>query len=59
MMEKLATRRRGYSAFATDDDFEIIRRVYDQLGTVVSAHPGTFHFLKVSIRSFKSATKAR
>jgi hypothetical protein len=59
MMEILRSRRKGYISFATDDDFEIVARVYDQLDGVTSKYPNTFRLLGKSVAAFKAAAKQR
>jgi hypothetical protein len=59
MMEKLSAGRKGFTLFATEDDFAIVRGVYERLGVVVAAHPNIFVKLSGSVTKFNTALKVR
>ena len=59
MMEKLSAGRKGFTVFATDEDFEIVRSIYEKLGIVVARNPDIFVKLSGSITKFDAAIKVR
>jgi hypothetical protein len=59
MLTKLHERRKGYYIFVTDDDFDLIRHVYEQLEAIVSAYPDTFYYLRTSVVSFRVGLRER
>ena len=59
MMEKLSSGRKGFTVLATDDDFEIVRGVYEKLDAVVARHPDVFGRLQASVAKFKVALRIR